>query len=374
MNKLTTLIIETVATCNLKCIMCPTLSYEIKGKEIMSDKTFNSIIENLNGIETVDLTGWGEPLLDNKLFDRIKKCKENDCRVGFTTNGVLLNKDNINKIIDSNVDWVGISFDAGTKKTYENIRRGAKFGLVVNNLKNLIQTTKEKKSKIIVFVTYVIMKNNKKEVYDFLKLFDEIGIKQFYFKPLDVITNHSNYKWVLSKKEIKKIYLKIKEDFKDSDLTITEQNILDKPKNNCIANPLHSLFIAYNGDASPCCYLGHNVKKLPSSVLKNLVIKANCQNYIIGNVENESIQELWEKSKNFRETFLENKTHPVCKNCTLKSSITWRTLRKWRSFIGKIASFGTRRKRCYDLATGGLRIIANEGFGGFWRKFKGYKK
>ncbi len=58
---------------------------------------------------------------------------------------------------------------------------------------------------------------------------------------------------------------------------------------------------------------------------------------------------------------------------SIKSSVTWRTVMKWHSFIEKLMPPMTRRRRWYDLGIIGLRTIGNEGWGSFWWKFREHR-
>ncbi|MCD6493649.1 MAG: radical SAM protein [Archaeoglobaceae archaeon] len=103
-HKIDTLIVETVGFCNLKCIMCPTRNYAT-GKVLISDEIFKKVIEIVkkHDIKIIDMTGWGEPLLDSKLEERIAKIKElkKHMTIGFTTNGTLLTKKRIERILEA---------------------------------------------------------------------------------------------------------------------------------------------------------------------------------------------------------------------------------------------------------------------------------
>ena len=58
---------------------------------------------------------------------------------------------------------------------------------------------------------------------------------------------------------------------------------------------------------------------------------------------------------------------------SIKSSVTWRTVTKWHSFIEQLMPQETRRRRWYDLSLIGLRTIANEGGNSFWWKYKQHR-
>lgn len=59
---------------------------------------------------------------------------------------------------------------------------------------------------------------------------------------------------------------------------------------------------------------------------------------------------------------------------SIKSSVTWRTVMKWHSFVEKLMPPMTRRRRWYDLGIIGLRTIVNEGWKSFWWKYKQHMK
>lgn len=75
-SRINALIVETSGGCNLKCEMCPTTSYTT-GKSLVADDIFEKILDVIRkqSVEEIDLTGWGEPLLDPKLEERIARIK-----------------------------------------------------------------------------------------------------------------------------------------------------------------------------------------------------------------------------------------------------------------------------------------------------------
>ncbi len=80
--------IEVTNRCNLNCSMCPRLLLNLPCEDMKYD-IFLQIIERLKGVQQVWLTGWGEPLLNQHIFEMAKKCKEKGFFTGVTTNGML---------------------------------------------------------------------------------------------------------------------------------------------------------------------------------------------------------------------------------------------------------------------------------------------
>jgi MoaA/NifB/PqqE/SkfB family radical SAM enzyme len=113
--------------------MC--ISPETKRKtSYLSMSKFRKIIDEFPFLEKISLVGAGEPLLNSELFDMIDYCKVKKIRVGFATNGMLMSEKTSEKIISSGLNWLNISMDGATKDTYEKIRKGADFNLLINNI------------------------------------------------------------------------------------------------------------------------------------------------------------------------------------------------------------------------------------------------
>ena len=77
-NKRYNIILETSNICNAKCVMCPHTFME-RNEGIMSDETFNAAVRrikeaHINPLVFI-LNGFGEPLTDKKIIERIKKNK-----------------------------------------------------------------------------------------------------------------------------------------------------------------------------------------------------------------------------------------------------------------------------------------------------------
>ena len=85
-------------------------------------------------IDIVDLTGFGEPLLNSHFTDMVRILKENDCTVSFTTNATVLTPERSRELIELGLDIIDISLDGGSPEVFETIRRGAKFDEVINNI------------------------------------------------------------------------------------------------------------------------------------------------------------------------------------------------------------------------------------------------
>ena len=95
--------IESTAACNMACSFCP---YPLKDDKITKldldniYKVLDRIDFTEKGFQYVTFSQFNEPLLDKRIFDILKHCKEKNIPVHFITNGLLLNKEtNVQNLI-----------------------------------------------------------------------------------------------------------------------------------------------------------------------------------------------------------------------------------------------------------------------------------
>ena len=120
-------IVETTAKCNLYCPMCPRETHK-QPKEDMADDIFERLVRDSGrSAEHMMLIGLGEPLIDEKIFDRIEFCERHKISTLLSTNGVLLDEQMSAKLLDTPLEHVTLSFDGATKESYEFYRKGARF-------------------------------------------------------------------------------------------------------------------------------------------------------------------------------------------------------------------------------------------------------
>ena len=89
-----TVVIETTATCNIKCVYCPHSVRNFGGT--MSMALYKKIIDDIKGfpqrLKKLDLFCFGEPLCDPDFAKKISIAKEANItdNIAFLTNGLLI--------------------------------------------------------------------------------------------------------------------------------------------------------------------------------------------------------------------------------------------------------------------------------------------
>lgn len=178
------LYIETTNACNARCIMCP--HPKMKRKiQTMSVETFEKVLVQLKTIDlsntTVFMHKEGEPLLDTRLVERITCIKKNTNakEIAINTNASLLNKSIVDELLLSGLDTIYLSIDGTKKETYERIRVGLNFDVVMQNVAYLFEALKESDSGIKVIIQMLVNESNKEEGLLFKKKWENENCEVF---------------------------------------------------------------------------------------------------------------------------------------------------------------------------------------------------
>lgn len=169
--------IETTNICNADCVMCP--HSKMKRKQgVMDERLFKHIIDKIIGsklpVKEFVLSGFGEPLVDRFIFNRIEYIKsKGNFYTKLFTNVSLLNEENSNNVVNSDLDEIVISFNGISSEVYEKVMRKLEFERSLTNangLLNLIQRSKIEKPKVVI--SCVRLEINKKEIRKIRKFWD----------------------------------------------------------------------------------------------------------------------------------------------------------------------------------------------------------
>src|SRR5712671_3447586 len=177
-------IVETTAKCNLYCPMCPRETHK-QPKEDMTDQIFERLVrESGSTAEHMMLIGLGEPFMDPKIFERIEFCERHHISTLLSTNGTFLDERMSQRLLDSPLEHITLSFDGSTKESFEYYRKGARFEKVRDNFVRFARMKHERRSEMQVVVQMVRMERNAGEVDDFVSFWsaqpgvDAIRVKE----------------------------------------------------------------------------------------------------------------------------------------------------------------------------------------------------
>jgi radical SAM protein with 4Fe4S-binding SPASM domain len=161
--------------CNLRCVMCYFSDERVykRKREDISVADFIRTAEQVFPLcAHVSLSFGTEPLL-HRQFGELLAITQRYCvpSVGITTNGLLLNENLINQMIQSGLHHIAISVDAATKQTYEKVRVGASFEKLLATIQAL-SDAKERLGSVIprIQLNFVLMRSNIEELPSFVRL------------------------------------------------------------------------------------------------------------------------------------------------------------------------------------------------------------
>ena len=169
-----------IRRCNLTCKHCYSISADKDFTGELSTAEAYAVMDDLRafGVPVLILSG-GEPLLRNDIFDIARRAKRMGFYVGLSTNGTLINEDNIESIDATGFDYVGISLD-GIRQTHDTFRR--KEGAFDASLHGLRLC---RDAAIKVGVRFTLTQDNAHDLPELLKLVDDEGIDKFYLSHLN---------------------------------------------------------------------------------------------------------------------------------------------------------------------------------------------
>jgi MoaA/NifB/PqqE/SkfB family radical SAM enzyme len=298
--------VEPAIACNLDCVMCPwrEITKNPQNRGLMPKDVWGAIRPHLPQVQSIDFTGGGEPLLQPKLADWIVESKEAGCQTGFLSNGLLLKRELLERMIQAGHDWICISMDGATADMYEKIRVGSDFKRVCENVSNIAALRKGKVPKTMI--NFVLMDINHHQMEEIVRLAAKLGVDQVNFKQCDVIRGDAGKGHGLFGSDETREIRRLRKALGKARRLAHKLNILTtafaftpSERAVCEQDPRDSMFIRYDGIVAPCInlaiggpttFLGHDVN-MPST------------HY--GQLPQENLLDLWEsdKCKFYRQRF-----------------------------------------------------------------------
>jgi len=137
---------EVTDHCNASCVMCPRdLHMDARPHGIMHLTKYKKSIDEVAalGCKQVVLTGFGEPLIDKRLEDKVAYAKSKGMRTYIISNASLLTKERSIRLINSGLDELRVSYYGMRKETYEKVMVGLKFDVTMKNLHDFLDAREE---------------------------------------------------------------------------------------------------------------------------------------------------------------------------------------------------------------------------------------
>lgn len=299
--QLTNLHMEITSKCNERCIHCY-IPHDNKVRNIEPD-LFYDVLEQCKNMRLLHLTlSGGEPMLHKNFCDFLRRCKEYEFSVNVLSNLTLLNDEIIREMKAMPLLGVQTSLYSMNPGIHDEITQ----------MKGSFEKTKNAILKLIdndipLQISCPIMKQNKACYDDVVKWAEKHKIQVGNDYVIIASYNHTtqNLNCRLSINEIKGVI----NDKVANDAKYLEQMEMAAEKkknitpNDFVCSVCHSsICIAENGNVYPC---------------------AGWQDYVLGNVKETPINDIWENSKKVQYLRnLRNQDFPKCIQCPDKEFCT----------------------------------------------------
>lgn len=285
--------VEPGTSCNLQCKECPSgqRSFTRPAGNIEL-ALFKQILDEFAPyLLDVILYFQGEPFLHKQFFDLVRYASlEKKVFTITSTNGHYLTIENSQKIIESGLDKIIISFDGTTQDVYQNYRIGGNLERVKQGIQNIVEQRKLLKSKApYIELQFIVFRHNEHQISEVKKLAADLGVDKLALKTAQIYDYKNNTELIPT---IDK-YSRYKKDKEGN------YQIKSKLPNRC-KRLWEALVVTWDGDILPCCFDKDADHRL-----------GNLTQFSFNEIESSDVPGY------FRKTVITNrKSIPICRNCS----------------------------------------------------------
>ncbi len=292
--------LESSQRCNLRCPHCVMRTYEhlIQPRD-MGMETVRAVLEYIGGLESIDFTGWGEPLI-NPAFEEIIRLVRSvfQGRMSFTTNGLLFTGGLMDACIDQEVDIICFSTDAVDRKGYARMRPEAKFSRLKKIIKEFVGR-RGRSEKPGLYATYLLQRSNYEKAPDFVRMAAGMGMTGVVFQLMtgvyneygrEQVTYRNYYETDFREELLEKALAKARREAPQGFTVVVPEMVQPDRVHNCGGFDINKPFVSATGDVTACCAMAYPVELMTRSG-----DVARRRPRVFGNVLETPLPEIWSR-------------------------------------------------------------------------------
>ena len=271
-----TLQVEPTSACNLDCKICMRRNLERPITSLSLDN-FRKILDSGN-FRYVGLLGWGEPLLNQHLFEMIEYAEAKGVGTNLTTNGTL---------ISEKMEQI---FGSGLREIAFGIYERELFSQSLSQIEELIREKKRRRSKRPkTYLDITIYQENLGGILDLIELAPELQTDAVILHRLFNVYKVDPAMKYISAEEEDELFAEVRRLAK-----ILKLEIYIPPKHSYPCRIVkRSIFVTADGRVTPCTYLSE---------------------FYLGSAFEQGVDKIM-RSKAYADFVKNMKTHPICSRC-----------------------------------------------------------
>ena len=178
-----TVLVDVSNRCNIRCRMCY-FSFDSvfhRRSEFLTPSDFRTVASRLfPNAHTVYLSAGSEPMTSPHFPEILQIASGYDIQdLKFLSNGLLMTEEIAEAILAAGVNQIHFSVDGACKETYEDIRVGGRFDVLLKNIRYLSKRKRELgTSKPILQFNVTLMRSNLNELCQFVDLAEDLGVER----------------------------------------------------------------------------------------------------------------------------------------------------------------------------------------------------
>jgi sulfatase maturation enzyme AslB (radical SAM superfamily) len=180
--------VEVTSRCNAVCSYCPRTVYRDAWlNRNLWLEAFKRLSLAFTKTKMVFLQGWGEPFLNSELMAMVRIAKEAACKVGTTTNGMLLNEEIIYQLVECGMDVLAFSL-AGVDEKNDGLRRGTSLDTILEAIRILHETKKNLGKELpAVHIAYILLRSRIGDIERLPLFLQGLPVRQVVVSTLDFV-------------------------------------------------------------------------------------------------------------------------------------------------------------------------------------------
>ena len=321
--------VEVTSDCNAACIYCPRTLYKDRWLDRhLPLEAFKKLVPAFSEVRHVHLQGWGEPFLHPDFFEMVAIAKGANCRVGTTTNGTLLNREKIEKVVESRLDILAFSL-AGTGEENDRIRKGTRLAKVLEAMQTLTEEKEKRGLKRLLSMWRICCSSpGISNVRNLPRLLEGCGVSDVVISFLDFIPCEELQPEVIAPateaecEELRSCLEEVKEEGRQHHLSVhhplesmgEKKDLCTENVHRCTENVQRAVCIASDGSVSPCVYTNMQV---PGACYVDQGEKRQYERMVFGSILEKPLRKIWQERgyAAFRNSFQKGKLSSPCIRC-----------------------------------------------------------